>query len=98
MNAFTVRQLALSCALALGTASAVQAQTLDDLRKDQATTGDVLTYGMGYANQRYSALKNIDKANVGKLVPVWNYSLNNLQGQESQPIVHDGVIRGGKEP
>ncbi len=75
---------------ALGIGAA--AQTLDDLAKDQATPGDVLTYGMGYANQRYSPLKSIDKANVDKLVPVWSYSLNNPQGQESQPIVYGGLM------
>ncbi len=71
---------------------AVQAQSLTDLRNDQATPGDVLTYGMGYSNQRFSPLTRIDKQNVAKLVPVWNYSLNNSQGQESQPIVYDGVM------
>ncbi len=25
-------------------------------------------------------------------MPVWNYSLNNSQGQESQPIVYQGVM------
>ncbi len=75
---------------ALGTGAA--AQTLDDLAKDQATPGDILTYGMGYANQRYSALKSIDKDNVDKLVPVWSYSLNNPQGQESQPIIYNGMM------
>ncbi|MGZ5242137.1 MAG: outer membrane protein assembly factor BamB family protein, partial [Caldimonas sp.] len=85
-------RVALVCAVALGSGFAVQAQTLDDLRKDHETPGNVLTYGMGYANQRYSPLKKIDKQNVAKLVPVWNYSLNNPQGQESQPIVYDGVM------
>ena len=78
--------------LALGASFTAQSQTLDDLRKDQATTDKVLTYGMGYANQRYSGLTKINKGNLGKLVPVWNYSLNNPQGQESQPIVLDGVM------
>jgi len=73
-------------------AGAVSAQSLDDLKNDHKTTGDVLTYGMGYNNQRYSPLRSINKGNVGKLVPVWNYSLNNPQGQESQPIVYQGVM------
>ena len=47
---------------------------------------------MGYSNQRYSPLKSISKGNVAKLSPVWNYSLNNSQGQESQPIIHDGMM------
>ena len=68
------------------------AQTLEDLKKDHRTGGDVLTYGMGYNNQRYSALKRIDTRNVHDLVPVWSYSLNNPQGQEAQPIVYQGVM------
>ena len=81
--------LALAPAMAAGPA---MAQSLDDLRNDHRTAGDVLTYGMGYNNQRYSALKQITKGNVAKLVPVWSYSLNNPQGQESQPIIHQGVM------
>ena len=70
----------------------VQAQSLQDLQRDSATPGDVLTYGMGYNNQRYSPLKQINTKNAGKLQPAWSYSLNNPQGQESQPIIHDGVM------
>ena len=90
MTAFRSGQLALVCAFALGTVTAVQAQSLDDLRNAQASS--VLTYGMGYANQRYSPLERINKRNVANLVPIWNYSLNNSQGQESQPIVYDGMM------
>lgn len=75
--------------LALGSA---HAQSLDDLKRDAATTGDVLTYGMGYNNQRYSSLKQINKGNASKLHPVWAYSLNNSQSQESQPIIYQGVM------
>ena len=92
MKAHISRQFVFACALSLGAACGTQAQTLGDLRQDQATPGDVLTYGMGYANQRYSTLKKIDKGNVNKLVPVWNYSMNNSHGQESQPIIFDGVM------
>lgn len=80
-----------AAALAL-LATSLHAQSLDDLRRDHATPGDVLTYGMGYNNQRYSPLKQITTRNAGKLRPVWAYSLNNPQGQESQPIVHNGVM------
>ncbi|QJC57706.1 Quinohemoprotein alcohol dehydrogenase ADH IIB [Polaromonas vacuolata] len=75
--------------LALGSA---HAQSLDDLKRDAATNGDVLTYGMGYNNQRYSSLKQINKGNASKLHPVWAYSLNNSQSQESQPIIYQGVM------
>lgn len=70
----------------------VQAQSLTDLQKDHLTPGDVLTYGMGYNNQRYSALKQINTGNVAKLQATWAYSLNNPQSQQSQPIVFEGVM------
>jgi len=90
MQAPNIRRL-LAVGVALG-AAAASAQTPTDLRNDHSTPGDVLTYGMGYANQRYSPLKSIDKGNVARLSPVWAYSLNNSQGQESQPIVYDGTM------
>jgi alcohol dehydrogenase (cytochrome c) len=68
------------------------AQTVEDLRNDQNTPGDVLVYGMGYSGQRYSPLTQINKQNVNKLVPVWGYSLNDLRGAEGFPLVKDGVI------
>jgi alcohol dehydrogenase (cytochrome c) len=88
--------LSVSLAVSVGVLGAMStisvAQTQADLSQDHATPGDVLTYGMGYNNQRYSALKSINKTNVANLVPVWNYSLNNSQSAESQPIILDGVM------
>lgn len=87
------RFLAFVLAVApVAAAGPAMAQSLNDLKADHSTPGDVLTYGMGYNNQRYSALKSVNKGNVGKLVPVWNYSLNNAQGQESQPVIYQGVM------
>ncbi|MCY4190626.1 MAG: PQQ-dependent dehydrogenase, methanol/ethanol family [Rhodospirillaceae bacterium] len=37
-------------------------------------------------------MKQIDKSTVQNLVPVWNYSLASNRGQESHPIIHDGVM------
>ena len=51
------------------------AQTLDELRSDGRNTDNVLTYGMGYHQNRYSTLKQISKQTVKRLVPVWNASL-----------------------
>src|SRR5213592_2013570 len=68
------------------------AQSSDDLKNDEKTPGDVLVYGMGYSGQRYSPLTQINKENVSKLVPIWGYSLADLQGAEAFPIVRDGVI------
>ncbi len=76
---------------ALSSASSL-AQTSQDLKADAGTTGDVLVYGMGYSGQRFSPLTQINKENVSRLVPVWAYSLADLQGGEGFPLVKDGVI------
>ncbi|NQV20685.1 MAG: PQQ-dependent dehydrogenase, methanol/ethanol family [Rhodospirillales bacterium] len=53
---------------------------------------DVLTLGMGQHLQRHSTLTQIDKTTVKRLVPVWSYSLADRRGQESQPLIIDGVM------
>jgi alcohol dehydrogenase (cytochrome c) len=68
------------------------AQTLDDLKNDGKNTDNVLTYGMGYHQNRYSPLKQIDKSNVKRLVPIWNLSLDNQWGEQAQPLVYNGAM------
>jgi alcohol dehydrogenase (cytochrome c) len=70
------------------------AQTLDDLKRDGngGSTDNILTYGMGYHQQRYSPLKEINKQTVKRLVPAWNLSLDNNWGEQAQPIVYNGVM------
>jgi glucose dehydrogenase len=70
----------------------VLAQTADELQHDDKTPGDVLTYGMGYSQQRFSPLAHINRDNVKRLVPAWSYSMADNRGQEAQPLVKDGVI------
>ncbi|HLQ25973.1 MAG TPA: PQQ-dependent dehydrogenase, methanol/ethanol family [Acidiferrobacterales bacterium] len=67
-------------------------QTLDELKNDGKNTDNVLTYGMGYHQHRFSTLKRINKQTVKRLVPVWNVSLNSSYGEQAQPLVYDGVI------
>src|SRR5262249_46650810 len=73
---------------------AYEAQTLDDLKKDGngGSTDNILTYCMGYHQQRYSPLKQINKQTVKRLVPVWNLSLDNNWGEQAQPIVYNGMM------
>ena len=71
---------------------AALAQTADELKNDEKTPGDVLTYGMGYSQQRFSPLTQINRDNVKRLVPAWSYSMADNRGQEAQPLVKDGVI------
>jgi len=70
------------------------AQTLDDLKQDGngGSTDNILTYGMGYHQHRYSPLKQIDKQTVKRLVPVWSLSLDNNWGEQAQPIIYDGMM------
>lgn len=63
-----------------------------DLLNDAATGGDITTYGGGYDLQRHSPLKQINRNNVSRLVPVWNLSLANNYPQEGQPLLIDGVM------
>jgi alcohol dehydrogenase (cytochrome c) len=83
----------VACVLLMLGAGA-SAQTLDDLKKDGngGSTDNILTYGMGYHQHRYSPLKEINKQTVKRLVPVWNVSLDNNWGEQAQPIVYNGVM------
>jgi alcohol dehydrogenase (cytochrome c) len=87
-----VTSLASAAALSAVLTGAAFAQTTADLVNDEKTPGDVLVYGMGYSGNRYSPLTQINKQNVSKLVPIWGYSLADLQGGESFPIIKDGVV------
>ena len=87
-----MRSMLVAALLSTVVPFATLAQTADELKNDEKTPGDVLVYGMGYSANRFSPLTQINKENVSKLVPVWAYSLADLQGGESFPLVKDGVI------
>ena len=63
-----------------------------DLKTDGRNTDNVLTYGMGYGQNRYSPLAEINRSNVKRLVPVWSLSLENDFGEQGQPLILDGVM------
>jgi alcohol dehydrogenase (cytochrome c) len=71
---------------------AASAQTLEDLKNDGKNPDNILTYGMGYHQNRYSPLKQIDRTNIKRLVPIWSLSLDNQWGEQAQPIVYNGVM------
>src|SRR5258705_12351119 len=68
------------------------AQTAEELLSAGKNTDNVPTFGMGYDLKMYSGLKEINKSNVKRLVPVWNFSLSNDMGELAQPTVYDGVM------
>ncbi len=79
-------------AIMLLAGSAASAQTTEELNNDGKNTDNVLTYGMGYHQQRYSRLNQINKNTVKRLVPVWSLSLDNQWGEQAQPMIHNGVM------
>ncbi|MDB5862779.1 MAG: quinoprotein ethanol dehydrogenase [Betaproteobacteria bacterium] len=68
------------------------AQTAEDLLNNARNTDNVTTFGMGYDLKMYSPLKQINKSNVKRLVPVWSTSTSNDMGDLSQPTVYNGVM------
>ncbi|NML27888.1 methanol/ethanol family PQQ-dependent dehydrogenase [Zoogloea dura] len=85
---------ALAAAFAAPAQAAGAKVSWDDIRNDDKTPGDVLTYGLGLKAQRHSPLKTVNPKNVAGLVPAWSFSFGGekQRGQESQALVHDGVI------
>jgi alcohol dehydrogenase (cytochrome c) len=68
------------------------AQSQQDLIKGSANTDNVVNYGMGYNQHRYSTLTQINKGNAKRIVPVWSLSLESELGEQAQPMVYDGVM------
>ncbi|MCP5271254.1 MAG: PQQ-dependent methanol/ethanol family dehydrogenase [Burkholderiaceae bacterium] len=86
--------LSLLVGAALTSLGAQAAVTDAMIENDAKTPGDVLSWGIGQQGQRYSPLKQINAGTIGKLVPVWSFSFGGekQRGQESQPLIHDGIM------
>ena len=68
------------------------AQTTEELINAGKNTENVTTHSMGYDRKSYSPLSQINKNNVKRLVPIWNTSLMNDQGELAAPAVYNGVM------
>lgn len=88
------RFIMAACAALVASGPAWAEVTEADLANDAATTGDVLTNGMGRDLQRFSPLATLNKDNVKNLMPVWAFSFGGekQRGQETQPLIHDGMM------
>src|SRR5579871_2867468 len=83
----------MACAVLLAICSVPGfAQTDQDLKSDGKNPENVTTQSMGYDRKSYSPLNQINAGNVQHLVPVWNSSLMNDQGELAQPTVFNGVM------
>lgn len=85
---------ALALAGVSGLAAADAGPSWDDIAKDNESTDNVLTYGMGLKAWRYSPLATINAQNIDGLRPAWSFSFGDekQRGQEGQPLVYDGLI------
>jgi quinohemoprotein ethanol dehydrogenase len=54
--------------------------------------GNWMASGRTYSEQRYSPLTGVNKANVSKLGLAWYGDIDTERGQESTPVVVDGVL------
>ena len=91
---WTLMSAAVAAIFMLGLGTAHAGVTDQDILDDAATPGDVVSFGLGTQGQRFSALDQINTKTVKDLVPVWSMSFGGekQRGQESQPLVADGVM------
>jgi alcohol dehydrogenase (cytochrome c) len=68
------------------------AQSAEELLSDGKNTENVLTFGMGYGIPMYSPVRQINKSNVRRLVPIWSTNLMSDMGELSQPTIYNGVM------
>jgi len=89
-----LKLLGLLVTMGLASMGAQAVVTDKMIENDAASTGDVLSWGIGQQGQRYSPLKTINTTNVQKLLPVWSFSFGGekQRGQESQPVIHNGKM------
>jgi len=76
-----------------------QPRTIDDetLRNAARTGEEWITYNLGWSEQRYSPLSEINAQNVNRLGLAWYTEIPAAQGnpqnrQEATPLVHNGII------
>jgi alcohol dehydrogenase (cytochrome c) len=86
--------VAATFALTVGAGVAQAGVTDKDIVNDAATPEDVVSFGMGTQGQRFSSLDQVNVNTVKDLVPAWTMSFGGekQRGQESQPLVSDGVL------
>ena len=67
-------------------------QTAEELINVGENTENVTTQSMGYDRKSYSPLRQINRSNISRLVPIWSTSLMNDLGELSAPTIYNGVM------
>ncbi len=86
-----MQKILLAVLLLMGPTLAA-AQTAEELLNDGKNTENVLSFGMGPKLQMYSPLRQINKSNVRRLVPIWATSTMSETGELAQPAIYNGVM------
>ncbi len=86
-----MQKILLAVLLLMGSTLAA-AQTADELLNDGKNTENVTTFGMSNKLQMYSPLKQINKSNVRRLVPLWSTGTMSDTGELAQPAIYNGVM------
>ena len=73
-------------------ATPVPSQANADLEKMIADPNNWAMQAGDMQNHRYSALKQINKSNVGKMQVAWMFSTGVLRGHEGSPLVMNGTM------
>ena len=85
----SLSSIGLEPASAADSPAPVNAARLDNAERD---SGNWLSYGRTYSEQRYSPLAKISDSNAKQLGLAWYADLDTDRGQESTPLVIDGVL------
>ena len=72
--------------------AAVGAIDSASIKANAATSKDWPTYGLDYAETRFSKLDQINASNVKDIGLMWTYSLESTRGVEATPLVVDGIM------
>src|SRR5215831_10736007 len=84
----TMRKVLLATGMsAMAVFAAGSAAANDDVNRMSQNPAEWVMQSGDYANTRYSKLKQITAANVGKLQVAWTFSTGVLRGHEGSPIV-----------
>src|SRR5437016_1876742 len=85
----SLSSIGMGPASAAGSPAPVNAARLDNAEQD---SGNWLSYGRTYSEQRYSPLAKISDSNAKQIGLAWYADLDIDRGQESTPLVIDGVL------
>ena len=87
-----MKKLLLGATLLAVCAALGLTQTTQELVNDGKNPENVTTHSMGYERKSYSPLRQINKSNIKRLVPIWSTSLMNDQGELAAPTIYNGVM------